>query len=403
MPSTIEEISLFLLQNSPESTRLWGIVGWVIAGLLWLQVLPLGISMLFPRRLLSEKSKESEEEFPSLAVVVAARDEQEGIGSCVQSLLEQDYPQLTIVAVNDRSTDRTPQILDELARSDSRLQVIHIEELPSGWLGKNHANWVGAMATPAQWLLFTDGDVSFRPQALKRAIQHARITQSDHLTAFPQMDSGGLWESLMICTFTMFFFFKFQPWLVRTKVKWAYMGIGAFNLISREAYERIGTHEELKMEVADDIKLGKRIKQFELQQDVVDGTELCSVRWQVGLKGFIHGLTKNAFAGLEYSLFLATFTTLAFIGIYCSPYFAVIFFSGADSWGYWASIGSVHLAFLLVLIQARQPIYLVVLLPIAEWIFLYTIWRSVVITLKQGGVRWRDTFYPLDELKRGLK
>ena len=200
------------------------------------------------------------------------------------------------VEVDDRSVDRTGEIFDEFARGDERLEVVHVDSLPEGWLGKNHANHLGASRATSRWLLFTDGDVHFQPASIRLAMARILATKSDHLTAFPRLLKGGLWEGLVIAAFSMFFFFRYQPWLVRTRFKGAYVGVGAFNLISREAYESIGTHRRLAMDVTDDVKLGKLVKEHEFRQDVVNGDELCSVRWQVGLKGFVHGLTKNAFA-----------------------------------------------------------------------------------------------------------
>lgn len=388
----------------PGTVEFFRILGWILAALVGVQVIPLGISMLIPRRLLGDNASlqaGGEEAWPVVAVIVPARDEEEALEDCLTSLLAQDYPRLEIIAVNDRSRDRTPEIIDRLAARHERLRAVHVEELPGGWLGKNHANHRGASSTDSDWILFTDGDVRFRPDALRRAITHVRTTGVDHLTAMPRLESGGAWESLMTCVFTMFFCFRFQPWLVRTRAKWSYMGVGAFNLISRSTYEEIGTHRELRLEVADDVKLGKRVKEVGRRQDVIDGTELCSVRWQVGLGGFIRGLAKNAFAGLEYSLWQASGMTFAFVALYCFPYLALVLFPSGALGGYLVSVAGMHLAFLLVLYRARAPLVLTVLLPVAEALFLITIWRSVWITLRQGGVTWRDTFYSLDELKRG--
>jgi len=320
----------------------------------------------------------------------------------MQTLLDLDYPKLRIVAVDDRSRDDTGKILDELAAGSERLAVVHVEELPPGWLGKNHANWIGAAMTESPWILFSDGDVHFHPDALKRSIRFATRSGVDHLVAFPRIIPGGLWENLMVFTFTMFFFFRFHPWLARTRSKHFFIGVGAFNLISRSAYEKIGTHRRLAFEVADDIKLGKLVKRCGLRQGVIDGGSMVRVRWQVGLRGIVRGLTKNAFAGMNYSLPLTIVTSIAIVFAFLVPYPAAVLASGEARYGYLCAVVLLHVAFAATVVKAKCNPLISLLLPVGEVIFLYIIWRSTFITLRQGGVVWRDTFYPLDELKKGL-
>ena len=105
---------------------------------------------------------------PSLSVIVPARNEATAIGPALASLLAQDYPGLEIVAVDDRSTDGTGDVLRALAAANPSLRVLRIDDLPSGWLGKNHALWRGAQRSTGTWLLFTDADVVFAPGTLRR-------------------------------------------------------------------------------------------------------------------------------------------------------------------------------------------------------------------------------------------
>jgi cellulose synthase/poly-beta-1,6-N-acetylglucosamine synthase-like glycosyltransferase len=126
--------------------------------------------------------------YPSVSVVVAARDEEAGVGAALGSVLDQDYPgSLEVVAVNDRSTDRTGTIIADLAaKRPDRLRPLEVEVLPEGWLGKNHALYRGAAEAGGEWLLFTDADVRFSPDCLELAMRYAEIERLDHLTLAPE-------------------------------------------------------------------------------------------------------------------------------------------------------------------------------------------------------------------------
>src|SRR6478736_2558746 len=238
---------------------------------------------------------------PSLAIVVPARNEEAEIGPALRSLLQLDYPNYEVVAVNDRSTDQTGQIMERLAAeptAQGRLRVVHVKELPSGWLGKLHAMWLGAKGNAARqgsaaqqgtsdWLLFTDADCVFRPDSLRRAIYYATKTGVDHLVLFPTAHMKSLGERMMIAFPQVMSIFAMRPWKVRDPNAHDHMGVGAFNLIRRPAYNAIGTYEKLRFEIVDDIKLGEAVKKSGLRQDVVFGPELVTLRWAVGAAGVV--------------------------------------------------------------------------------------------------------------------
>src|SRR4029077_19257955 len=127
-------------------------------------------------------------DWPRVSIIVPARNEEQGVRAAVESLLRQDYPALELVVVNDRSADRTGAILSALAEEHpGRLRVVTVSELPGGWLGKNHALWLGACQSSGAWLLFPDADVIFDPTCLRRAVAHAEAQRLDHLTMSPKL------------------------------------------------------------------------------------------------------------------------------------------------------------------------------------------------------------------------
>jgi glycosyltransferase involved in cell wall biosynthesis len=378
------------------------IAGWVIAGLWLANLMSLawhGMGLLRPGS--GSANARADADWPEVTIVVPARNEQSALRPALSSLLKLDYPNLRIVAVDDRSTDQTGPIMDELAAADPRLQVIHLTDLPPGWLGKNHASFLGASQTRSPWILFTDADVLFHADALKVTIDAAEQRGLHHLVLVPGHVHGGFWENLMVLTFGLVVFLHYKPWLARIPSRGHFIGLGAFNLVSRKAYEAVGTHKSLAMEVADDLKLGKRIKQHGFRQDVFDGRFLATVRWQVGLRGVVRGMTKNAFAGLDYSLLRALTASASFITMCLLPYVFAILAPGYARLGFIAALCLLHGVFFFVVWANRLNPLLSCLLPVSLAVFLFAVWRSVIITCRNRGVRWRGTFYPLDDLRRG--
>ena len=193
--------------------------------------------------------------------------------------MQLDYPELEITLVNDRSTDRTGEILDRLAGEFPQLNVVHLSELPGGWLGKNHALQLGASRSRGEWLLFTDADIVFDPSTLRRAITYVNAHQVDHLAATPDCHMPTWLLTCFAVTFAMYFSLFVRIWAVRNPRSTAHIGIGAFNLVRASVYQAVGGHETIRMRPDDDLKLGKIIKLAGYRQDVVNGTGLIGVEW----------------------------------------------------------------------------------------------------------------------------
>ena len=153
----------------------------------WLWVLYALLRMTRAMPLLSDLTPPEPERWPTLSVVVAACNEADRIEAAARTLLEEDYPDLEIILVDDRSADSTGEILDRLAADDDRAKVLHITDLPDGWLGKVHALRCGLEASRGDFVLFTDADVHFAPGALRKAVAWCEDQGLDHLAAFPTL------------------------------------------------------------------------------------------------------------------------------------------------------------------------------------------------------------------------
>lgn len=340
-----------------------------------------------------------DETAPSVSVVIAARDEERNLEEALRSVLSQRYPRLEVVVVDDRSTDRTGEILDAMARRHPHLRVVHLTHLPAGWLGKNHALTRGAEQASGEWLLFTDADVVMEPSTLARAVEYASREGVDHLTLAPDLTMPGPLLDLFGGTFGLLFAFAMKPWKARDPASRRYVGVGAFNLVRAAAYRRVGGHAPIALRPDDDIKLGKLLKRSGCSQDVVLGREMVSVEWYRTLREVVLGLEKNTFAALGYSVTAVLAASLSLLLFAVWPFAALLVTSGAALRVYAAT------ALLIVLLYAASTrgsgtrALLAPGFPLAVVLFVFILLRSTLVTLRNGGIRWRGTFYPLSLLR----
>jgi len=341
-------------------------------------------------------------ECPRISILFAARDEEEKLPAALATLMQIDYPGLEVVAVDDRSQDATGRILDEFAATHPRLRVVHEERLPEGWLGKTHALQKAYEASLGEWLLFTDADVRFNPDVVRRVVSLVKAQNLDHLSLLGDVEMVGFWEKVLITFFGLGFHLAADPSRVGNRRSSRYVGVGAFQLLRRSAYETSGTHRRLAMEVIDDMKLGKIVKQAGFRSGCAVAQDLVAVRWHAGVGNLVRGVTKNFFAGAGYDLRLVTVQLAVLLVMDILPFVGVVFGHG------WIRAFSA-IAVLIALsfhvgvawVMRVSPLYALTH-PLGAALFFYMLLRSTVVTLRQGGIVWRDTFYPLEELKRGV-
>jgi hypothetical protein len=354
-------------------------------------------------RLADLTDDEPSDGWPRLAVVIAARDEEAMIARASRSLLDQDYPDLELIVVDDRSTDRTGAILDDLARNDPRLRVVHIDALPDGWLGKTHAMQRGADETFAPWVLFTDGDVVFAPGALRRAVAWAEGQEINHLVAMPDIITSGFGERAFMALFVLLFSVRYPYWRVDDPGSRAYLGVGAFNLVRSEAFRSIGGLRRVALSVDDDVRLGQALKYAGYKTGVIAGTSAVSVRWQVGLGGMVRGVEKNFFAGIDFRLGTAVASLAAILvatlgptaGLFVGPWWTRLV----------CGLGVLSPIALLAYITPSTGVdqRYGLTFPLGGLVMAYALARSVVLTLLRRGVSWRGRLYPLDALKAHIR
>ncbi len=342
---------------------------------------------------------------PKVSIIVPARNEEEHIAQTLIQLLALDYPDYEVIAVNDRSTDRTGAVMDDVASASSArgcLRVLHVGELPPGWLGKAHAMWLAAQQATGDWLLFTDADVLFKPDSLRRTVAYAQSDGADHVVLFPRMIMHSPGERMMIAFFQALFVFGHRPWKVADPKTKDHMGVGAFNLVRRSVYQAIGTYQALRYEVLDDMKLGKLIKTAGYAQRNVFGEDLISIRWARGAMGMVNNLTKNFFAVLSFQWPRAVGSCLALAFLNLLPFAGVWLAHGWARLPYAIALFGMFGIYVGMSSKSDVKAYYFLLHPVSSTLFIYIVLRSTALTIRQGGVIWRGTKYPLEELRRGM-
>ncbi len=383
-------------------------LAWLLAALLaalaWARLAIAGLLTQFRMdRLRDEPAREPPGGWPRLVVVTPCRDEAAGVEAAARSLLEQDYPGLEVLAVDDRSTDGTGEILDRLAARHPALGVRHVAALPEGWLGKTHACQLGAEETAGEWILFADGDVVLAEGALRRAVAYAEAHRLGHLVALPLLRAHGFLERSFVTAFAALANGVFRSWELRRPRTAGFIGVGAFNLVRRSEYLRVGGHRRLALEVVDDARLGLLLRRSGVRQGAVDSGGLVAVRWQSGLLASMGGLVKNLFAGVEYSWPRSLLAALWLAFLSGAPLAAVLLAPEPAARG----IALYALATSMVVhgTVARQfgdgSGLEGLLFPPAGLALAALLLVSAAAATLRGGIVWRGTFHPLAALRRG--
>jgi hypothetical protein len=336
---------------------------------------------------------------PSVSIVVAARDEERHIAAAVSALLRLRYPAYELVVVDDRSHDRTPEILAPLAHVHQRLRVVRIDDLPRGWLGKNHALHVGAQHATGEHILFTDGDVILAEDALGRAVRLMQAEGADHLAIAPTMVAPTWPLALVVNYFMMWFLLYLRPWRARKPRSREYIGIGAFNLVRASAYRAVGGHARIAMRPDDDLMLGKLLKRSGYRQALASGEHEVTVEWYRSLGELARGFRKNAFAGLRYSVLLTLGAMGGNLLLAVVPFVAVWLTDGREQAMHATAAVAQMVAYAGPPLKQRSRPWLALLYPLAGILFTGIVSAAVLRTLRHRGIEWRGTAYSLDELR----
>jgi len=264
-------------------------------------------------------------DFPTVSILVPARNEERCIGGCIQSLLEQDYPLYEVIALDDQSNDGTLAILEQIASSQPRLKVLAGTPPPEGMLGKNWACAQLANQSQGDLLLFTDADTVFRPQSLRLIVSTMLCQQADLLTGFPRQRVHTWGERLLVPFFSWAVLCFIPLWLAyRLRVPALSSAVGQMMLFRREAYRKIGGHENLGTVIVEDLVLARRIKAAGLHWRVMNVTDLITCRMYHGGREAFDGFSKNLFATFDFHLSIFLFVYIWLAMLLLEPLFVLV-------------------------------------------------------------------------------
>jgi len=375
----------------------------------WLGLICLGASLAIAlevaggiRRMtwLGDIATLTESPIPRISIIVPACNEAATIEPALRSLLAQEYANLEIIVVNDRSLDATGAVLARLAGEFPALQVLTITELPEGWLGKNHALQSGAARASGEYLLFTDADVSLEKSTLARALQHVRANSLDHLSIFFENVGGSGLLNALFLEIGGGLLLLFKPWLAKDPKSKRFMGVGAFNLVKAATYREIGGHRKIAMHPIDDVMLGKLIKRQGYRQECLLGQGFVAVPWYGTVQEFINGLMKNTFAAYHYRLRAAAAGVGAILLLGVLPLWGLIFAPGPARLLFGGAVAIRILSFIHGFREGGISPWYVGWSLLTPYLSIYITVKSVFLTLRNQGITWRGTHYPLEKLKQ---
>jgi chlorobactene glucosyltransferase len=346
------------------------------------------------------------ETHPRVSILIPAKDEGERIRACIESALNQQYDNFSVTAIDDRSTDRTGAVMDEMAAANPNLRVVHVPQgsLPEGWTGKCNALHSSVKHADGEWLLFVDSDVILEPNALPATLGLAVGRSLDLVSLLGRIESHGLWEGLLVPLAGMAMNFMYLTALTNADHRKPAFANGQFLLIRRSAYEAIGGHERVKDQFTEDVELARLMKSLGYRVRLVWGRDYFAVRMYSSLAGIVRGWGRNFYAvayGKPWRTLLgALFVVVCGFSVYLAPFAGwyrekhpINRFGGAG----WFAAASIHFSAMtacLLLIYAwtgNRKRY-ALLFPLGG-VMLLRVFARALMMCATGKVEWRGTSY----------
>lgn len=340
---------------------------------------------------------------PPVSLIVVAHNEERNVGKALDSLLALEYPHYEIIFVNDRSDDQTGAIVESITAEDSRVRLLQIDHLPSGWLGKNHASWRGAKMAASEILLFLDGDIILDPKVLAFSVRHLLRNNVDYLAVLPNMSASGVLLRALITVMVLFGALFSRPWKTSDPKSKSHFGVGAYGMFRLSAYRQIGGHKSVALRPDEDYRLSQLVKKNGLQANLVRSSSLLNVEWYPTITDLVKGTEKNLFAFADYQISKVVLVTLVVVFLIWVPLLMAPLLFGLNlivPASIWMFIVFLYLALCCrIALDLHYPRWCGLLSPLLSAVLVFIVWRSTFVTIFKG-VAWGGPPIPLSELRR---
>lgn len=352
-----------------------------------------------------EKFAKTSNENPKVSIILPARNEEAFIGKCLKSLLEQDYENYEIIAINDSSNDSTGHIIEEHAAKNSKIIYVTADPKPEGWMGKNWACMQGYKKASGELFLFTDSDTVHASNVISLAVAHLLSEKIDALTAIPRMLCLDFWTKITLPMISTFLHTRFSALRVNDPQKKTGYFFGSFFIIKKSVYDKVGTHEGVKEEIIEDGALGKKVKESGYKIKMVRAENFIDAVWARDLSSLWHALKR-----LMVPLYIQH--NLAAIGIFVAVLFLLfmpfpilvygsIFLENSTSF-YGVLISASAAAFLIYLgafIEAKIGLGLklwnALFAPLGSFVVVLGFLSGIITANSSSSVSWRGRRYSL--------
>jgi chlorobactene glucosyltransferase len=343
-----------------------------------------------------------------VSVILPARNEEKYIGKCLQTLLRQNYPNYEIVVINDSSTDRTGDIINQHALKSSSILVVNAKPKPEDWVGKNWACYEGYQRATGDVFLFTDADTSHSALTMSLAISYLKEQNLDALTAIPRLVCKDFWTRITLPVLSNFLHSRFSALRVNNPdTKTGYF-FGSFYVITRSAYEKVGTHMIVKHELVEDGALGRKVKEENFKMKMVRGEKYVDALWARDFKTLWHGLRRLMISVYSQDKTSASLMTIAVFFLLLEPFLSLLYalevYTKASNIIINEVLLGINIATIAIIVLAnaiqlkfgifQNPLYALGS-PISAAIVSLSFISSLLDAKKIGAVNWRDRLYTI--------
>jgi chlorobactene glucosyltransferase len=353
--------------------------------------------------------------FPIVSIILPARNEEKYIAKCLDSLLNQDYPNFEIIAVNDSSTDETGVIMQQYSVRDPRILVVHAKPKPEGWAGKNWACFQGYLRARGDLLLFTDADTVHLPSTMSLSIKHLIFENLDALTAIPKLLSKDFWTKITLPMLSTFLHSRFSALRVNDrKTKIGYF-FGSFFIITRSTYEKVGTHKAVRHELVEDGALGGKVKEEKFLMKMVRGENYIEAIWARDLNTLWHGLRRLMIPLYNQNRKRSSLMAISIFFLLFEPFvllpYSLLFINlvREDIVSLLLIVSNAVASAIIILssvIQLRHSVYqnslYALFSPVGGAIISFSFITAIIDARKKGAISWRGRKYTISEKQHPL-